>query len=520
MTRSKLLSEKSFFYTIFNMYLFENSENNRQFFIIINHVFEMFILMCFFRNNLNTLRYLAKYLSFGSNVIQTNQNFNISKTLSDLFIFSLRFSKKELRNSKIRNKVTKQNSYIFKATTFLRIFLVLIFARLTSYLINQDEHKPSININNSITQFLKKPKIPLFCLNNNYIIWCSGLVCESENIGQGRSYVDNNIKISNCFFSRFLTYSGKGGVIYVSVSSYSMNINYTMFYNCVCSNDGGAIYYYSTDSCLRMICANSCSCGSEYPGHLAYLKASQMNQVEYLSEANCSHTTSGYYPIYLYTGYQRVENTNSSMNKAAGGSGFGIESPSSFTSSHCTFSNNKVSDSICLYFFSDTGQISMSYANIVHNNSPSQYGVVFAYEASPKMIYCIFCYNRNTLFCVYSGSLEVSHSFIGHSGKFSVSTAVSTSNNNTLINRITYQLQFFHSLHCNADIPLLQRSIGETSRMSYKRTIDQTISETQKETIHRTIVESIFTYQMANNRVISDIFSFVFIYTVIFQMIT
>ena len=186
-------------------------------------------------------------------------------------------------------------------------------------------------------------------LNDNEIICNAGLGCENESIDQGRSYVDKNINISNCFFKRYLEYSsGNGGVIYVSGGSYSMNINYSMFYNCVCSSNGGAIYFYSSNSCLRMICANSCSASSRF--HFAYLRASQVNQVEYLSVSNCSHTTSGSCSIYLYTGDQRVDNTNSSMNNAMQCSGIVISSPSSFTSSHCTFSNKKVSNSRCIKY--------------------------------------------------------------------------------------------------------------------------------------------------------------------------
>jgi len=292
-------------------------------------------------------------------------------------------------------------------------------------------------------------------LNDNEIICNVGLGCESESIGQGRSYSQKNINISNCFFSRSSSYSGDGGVIYVSGGSCSMNVNYSIFYNCVCSNYGGAIYFYSSNSRLRMICANSCSCGVY--GHFAYLVASQVNQVEYLSVSNCSHTTSGYYPIRLIYGNQRVDNTNSSMNNAIQSSGIDIQSISSFTSSHCTFSNNKVSNSICIYFISTSGTISMSYANIVHNNSPSQYnGVVYVDGAgSRKMMYCIFQNNQNYLFYVDFGSLEVSHSFISHTLSFSRAIAVSTSNNNSFVIMATYQLQFFNSIHCNADIPLL-----------------------------------------------------------------
>jgi len=208
-----------------------------------------------------------------------------------------------------------------------------------------------------------------------------------------------------------------------------------------------------------------------------------MNHVEYLSVSNCSHTTSGYYPIRLDYGDQRVDNTKCSMNKARVGSGIGIDSPSSFTSSHCTFSNNKVYDSRCIYFYSISGTISMSYANIVHNNSPSGNGVVYVFGAYPEMIYCIFKNKQNTLFYVNQGSLEVSHSFIDHSASsFSTSIPVSTSNNNSLTNTVTYQLQFFNALHCNADIPLIQRSLEETLR----ETLRETLKETHRETVGRT----------------------------------
>ena len=63
------------------------------------------------------------------------------------------------------------------------------------------------------------------------------------------------------------------------------------------------------------------------------------------------------------------------MNKAIEGSGFATTSPSSFTSTQCTFSNNLVSGFICLNLGSDSWTMSISYANIVHNNSLS-YGVM------------------------------------------------------------------------------------------------------------------------------------------------
>jgi len=70
------------------------------------------------------------------------------------------------------------------------------------------------------------------------------------------------------------------------------------------------------------------------------------------------------------------------------------------------------------------------------------------------MMYFIFQSNHNILFYVNEGSLEVSHSFIDHlSSSISTSISVSTESNNTLTNRITYQIQFFNSYLCETDIP-------------------------------------------------------------------
>ena len=204
-----------------------------------------------------------------------------------------------------------------------------------------------------LPSFWKTQKIPRLCYNCGYIkLKLIGMMGRVWKWKQGRSYYDNNMNISHCFFSRSLTYYGDGGVIYVNDGSYSMNFNYSMFY--YCSQNGEAIYISSSISCLRMLCANRCS-ASQF--HFAYLNASMMNQVQYISVWNCSHTTSGDFSIYLSSGSQMVEDTNSSMNNAIWGSGIVFESPSFFTCSHCTFSNNKVSGYICIRFYSTSGTI-------------------------------------------------------------------------------------------------------------------------------------------------------------------
>jgi len=113
-----------------------------------------------------------------------------------------------------------------------------------------------------IRNSLKKDKnyhiLLLFDIYNKGLILNADIWCQSESIAQGRSYLDNN-DVSHCFYSRLSLFSWNGGVIYVDGGSYSMNFNYSMFYSCACSNHGGAIFFYFTNSYIRMICAYGCS---------------------------------------------------------------------------------------------------------------------------------------------------------------------------------------------------------------------------------------------------------------------
>jgi len=160
----------------------------------------------------------------------------------------------------------------------------------------------------------------------------------------------------------------------------------------------------------------------------------------------------------------------------------------------------------------------LSYANIVHSNSPSGYGVIYINGAGPrKIFYCIFQNNQDYLFCAKDGSFEVSHSFISHAGSFSRSIAASTTKN-SFTYRIAYQIHFFISLQCHAEIPLPQRSLEETLRTTYERTIDQTMEETLKETILESNPKCMCTNQMVNMRVVRVMF--IFMYPMIFLMIS
>ena len=405
--------------------------------------------------------------------------------------FFSRFPKilnKEIQKIKSPATIKKRKISTIKHEMALKTVIFIFVFVFPCYYEYLSQEQQIFRVKSSKNKILHIPSL----LFRNDIIFGFEMGCESENIPQGRSYENDNIHITNCFFSRSSIYSGMGGIIFVNGGSYSMNVNHSMFYNCV-SNNGGAIWFSSSSSFLRMICANRCSASYSF---FAYFAASQLNQVEYLSVSNSSHTTSGCYPFAILSGDQRVDNTNNSMNSAFICSGIRINNPSSFTSSYCSFSNNKASNSRCLFFYSSSGTIIMLYANIVHNNSPIVDGVVYSDGGgSIKIMYCIFQNNHNYLFCTNMGSLEVFHSFIDHtSSLFSTSKLVSTSNC-SLTQTITYQLQFYSSLFCNADIPIPliipDQTITETRFNTPEDTPISTIKYTAIRTLGQTPIDTL-----------------------------
>ena len=437
---------------------------NEFFSLILHFVTKMSILIpdqCQIMNNWNCLNIILYFILCYVFILMKNY----------ILIKPLRLFRYKSNNS-LSIKTNPSFSYIHLKKTIISIILSLMMSYCHKFA--EPHQNDFVQIPMSLGVFSP------ICMNSICIIRGSGTGCESENISQGRSFLNVNILISHCSFSRSLSCSGDGGVILVEGGFFQMNIENVMFYNCFCTSDGGAIYYDSDNSFLKRICVNRCSCGTSNNYHFAYLRASQVNQGDYLSISSCSHTTHGSYSFLLSSGYQRVENSNSSMNCARFISGIGIGSPYLSTSSYCTFSNNKVSHNCCISFYSTFGTITMSYANIIHNNSPLGSGVILYDETeSTKMIYCIYHNNQNYLFYGYEGYLEVSHSFIDHLlSSFSGGFYIVSTTNNSFRNENTYQIQFFNSLYCNTDMKLFEKTPVKTVMKSLINTVNETPTTT------------------------------------------
>jgi len=272
------------------------------------------------------------------------------------------------------------------------------------------------------------------------------LICPNQTIDQGRSYTDITADIYNCRFIRYQIYVGNGGVIYINGLTYYLSITQSMFHDCRCTQMGGAVYFHGKNYSQKMICANECYTGtSSY--HFAFSRASPANTMNYVSVSSCSIESKGYTPVMLQIGNQQLNNCNFSMNSAGMYSGLNIQSPNSFKSTHCSFSNHNASDSVCINLYQYEGTI--SFANIVNNNSPNFPSVIYVSgSGSYYLQYCIFYSNKNRLFYTSTGALlEVSHSFISHEG------ITSSTSNNSLTSSQSYQHHFFSSFYCLIDTP-------------------------------------------------------------------
>jgi len=266
--------------------------------------------------------------------------------------------------------------------------------------------------------------------------------CINEGIEEGRSYIETTIAVSNCNFYRTKTLDGNGGIIFVNSSSFSMDISFSMFFNCSCSGEGGVIYFNSKSSLLKMVCASDCNAIYH---NFGLIQTINHNYVEFFSISSCYKNFLGEFSNTLSKGNMTVLKNNCSMNSNDQCSGYGLLNPIGFELSYCTFSNNSVKRKCCLVFLAAIGII--NYCNIAHNNSPS-YGIISVLNGYISLGYCIFSNNNNTLFYCEPGSIEVSHSYIYHSGLVFGNSSVITKNNNSFTQISTYLYEFLGSKYC------------------------------------------------------------------------
>jgi len=273
-------------------------------------------------------------------------------------------------------------------------------------------------------------------------------ICYNESIESGRSYNNCTISITNCFFTRMMEFIGHGGVIWVDSTKDNLEISMSMFNNCSCSGYGGAIYFISNSSDIKLVCANMCQAENK---HFGNFQVTDRNQIEYISIAHCANNLNGYDPICLKGGNQTITNLNSSLNQVADVSGIRFVTAITLRSMFCTYSCNMASSSTCIYFQTLTGNI--SYSNIIQNNSPLLYGIIRLNGGSVMIENCILYMNQNSLYFCDVGALYIFNCIIHHSGTISNLANVITTNITHSITS-TYSIMHFKTYYCHADDPI------------------------------------------------------------------
>jgi hypothetical protein len=108
-----------------------------------------------------------------------------------------------------------------------------------------------------------------------------------------------SVYVSNSLFGPITT-TGQGGVLYCSTSVQYLLVESTSFFTCKASSNGGAIYFYNTNSgqsVLYEVCGYDCCTTSASDGQFTYIyvqnTASNKNYVIYSSVTRCVNKNSG-----------------------------------------------------------------------------------------------------------------------------------------------------------------------------------------------------------------------------------
>ena len=294
----------------------------------------------------------------------------------------------------------------------------------------------------------------LFLLKDFYFIELNKTLNNYLCLNSFTNYNFNkDILINFCFFNYLTNSNGFGGAIFLNSSnSLDIIINYCSFFQCSSSNYGGAISILSINgsSLLSKVCGSECY--TSLPSSLAQFsffnsKLSFLNILNYISvyKSAPNHLILRAYPIRCYEGIQNVSNLNSTSNNLNTHSGFVTIKPSSFNSIFCNFKDNNSTNFECIMLHSNSGV--MKFSNIVNNNSPTGYGVIYnTVNGNYQLLNCIFLNNKDCLFYFDTGNLIIQDSYIYHLNYSIGNDLIHSNRNNQYLYTNSY---YFEIIKCN-----------------------------------------------------------------------
>ena len=199
--------------------------------------FSFFIIILVFERYI-----LRKFMNYGPKTLINYTSQNLKNYVSTCF-----FQDEFLCGSK-----PNPNNQKLKRYSLCFYIMIIIFCLIIRYSHIVFELKPRIPCDNIFNKM-----VPCMELQSSEVS-INGLCCENENTSQGRSYDQIDIDLYDCSFSRFSHFQGYGGVIFINDGTFYMSIYKTIFFNCL-SDYGGAIFFSSSNSVMRMICEKMCS---------------------------------------------------------------------------------------------------------------------------------------------------------------------------------------------------------------------------------------------------------------------
>jgi hypothetical protein len=230
---------------------------------------------------------------------------------------------------------------------------------------------------------------PIFAWND-YFTGTPATTLNSSQYTSNQTFSVSSVYVLSCLFNKCTIASGNGGALYLSTSVTYFFVEFSSFFSCKTnSGQGGAIYLYNSNclqSVLYAVCCNDCT--STDIGPFARISinnvASNKNYVNYTSLMYClCDSTGSRETICLESGKVDCPSFNISMNKCSYQSGFfcsPFKDTSSATSSfiYSTFTDNKATDSMCLYC-SGAAKHEIKCCNILRNTQVtlSSYGIIW-----------------------------------------------------------------------------------------------------------------------------------------------
>ena len=298
-----------------------------------------------------------------------------------------------------------------------------------------------------------------------------------------RAIYNENINLLNCIFNRMII-NGKGGAISIDNAPCSINLESSNFFECKCTEKGGAIYFLNgQDVKIDKVCAILCMAGNGYSGHYGFFQflTNSYSFVSYLTVTKCSNSFNGYSPIEKNNGNLKLQNINFSRNQCLDYSINYITYQQSLLIKFSNFVGNEASQSDSRNFCFLKGKNSqiLEYSNIIANKAV----FILFFDIDPSSFYLrnsIIQYNLASegLFFQYSrvAYLYILDCVIIHSGSYSggytgyisISPYIENKFTNTY-SLVHYQTQF--EINNNKIICIAQNPIPD-------RTPIQTIIET------------------------------------------